>query len=47
MAAQLSVHPNTVRYRVRQAEEVLGYRVAERRADVEVALRHLAVYGRL
>ncbi|HEY5858113.1 MAG TPA: helix-turn-helix domain-containing protein [Aldersonia sp.] len=47
VAETLIVHRNTVRYRIRQAEEILGHRVGERRADVEVALRHLAVLGRL
>lgn len=41
VAAALHVHRNTLRYRLAKAEERLGYRVGERRADVTVALRYL------
>jgi hypothetical protein len=47
VAAELLVHKNTIRYRVRQAEEVLGYKAKDRRADLEVALRHMEAFGRL
>ncbi len=43
-AGRLHLHKNTVHYRLRRAEEVLGHPVAENRLDVEVALlvcRHL------
>lgn len=36
---RLSIHQNTVVYRVRQAEKVLGRPVSERRLELEVALR--------
>ncbi|MQY26010.1 PucR family transcriptional regulator [Nocardia aurantia] len=42
---RLSVHPNTVRYRVRRAEELLGRPVADRRAYIELALHILDAYG--
>ncbi|WP_024877874.1 PucR family transcriptional regulator [Saccharomonospora piscinae] len=38
-AARLTMHKNTVQYRVRKAEELLGEPLAERRLDVELALR--------
>ena len=37
-ADQLFLHRNTAQYRVRQAEEVRGRPLRERRLDVEVAL---------
>lgn len=37
-AARLHVHKNTVHYRVRRAEEVLGHSLTENRLDIEVAL---------
>ncbi|WP_433802235.1 PucR family transcriptional regulator [Actinomycetospora sp. CA-084318] len=43
-AGRLHLHKNTVHYRLRRAEEVLGHPVTEGRLDVEVALlvcRHL------
>jgi hypothetical protein len=38
-AEQLTLHKNTVQYRIRKAEESLGRPAAERRHDVELALR--------
>lgn len=38
-AAQLRVHENTVRNRLRQAEEILGVALHQRRIELEVALR--------
>jgi DNA-binding PucR family transcriptional regulator len=46
-ATCLSVHKNTVRYRLEQAEAILGHPLRERRADIEIALRFLDVYGEL
>lgn len=40
-ARKLLVHKNTVRYRLRKAEELLGEGINARRADIEVALRYL------
>lgn len=37
-AARLAIHRNTVRYRLRQAEELLGRPVTERRRELELAL---------
>ncbi|XAY04654.1 hypothetical protein DSM112329_01489 [Paraconexibacter sp. AEG42_29] len=37
-ARQLGVHEKTVTYRVRQAEQLLGRRVADRRVELEAAL---------
>ena len=44
-AKQLTVHKNTVRYRVAQAEELLGSPLSEGRAEVELALRYLEAFG--
>lgn len=41
----LGVHPNTVRYRVRQAEEMLGHAIEDRRVHIELALRALHAFG--
>lgn len=41
----LLVHRNTVRYRVRQAERLIGHSVHERRAHLELALACLAAFG--
>jgi len=38
-AEQLTLHRNTVQYRIRKAEEGLGRPVGEKRQDVELALR--------
>ncbi len=38
-ARRLGVHQNTVVYRVKRAEELVGHRVEERRLQLEVALR--------
>jgi DNA-binding PucR family transcriptional regulator len=38
-AARLGVHKNTVAYRVRRAEEVLGYGIRERKLELQAALR--------
>lgn len=44
-ARHLTVHKNTVRYRVAQAEELLGAPLAGGRAEVELALRYLEAFG--
>ncbi|HSS34367.1 MAG TPA: helix-turn-helix domain-containing protein [Solirubrobacterales bacterium] len=38
-ARRLGVHTNTVTYRVRRAEELLGHKVGERQLELRVALR--------
>jgi hypothetical protein len=38
-ARRLGVHENTVAYRIRRAEEILGHRVVERQLELRVALR--------
>lgn len=38
-AARLGVHKNTVAYRIRRAEELLGHGVRERQLELEIALR--------
>ncbi len=38
-AAELYVHRNTVRYRLDQAEELVGHPLTERRTEMDVALR--------
>lgn len=40
-AKRLGIHQNTVSYRVRQAERLLGHPLSERRYEVETALRLL------
>ncbi|MFN8203194.1 MAG: helix-turn-helix domain-containing protein [Solirubrobacteraceae bacterium] len=42
---RLGVHENTVAYRVRRAEELLGHRVGERQLELRVALRLAEVLG--
>ncbi|WP_169594810.1 PucR family transcriptional regulator [Antrihabitans stalactiti] len=44
-AATLALHPNTVRYRIRQAEQQMGHTIDERRAHVEIALRCAQTYS--
>ncbi|MEU6655443.1 helix-turn-helix domain-containing protein [Streptomyces sp. NPDC046900] len=44
-AARLHVHKNTVHYRVRKAEEILGHPLTENRLDIEVALLVCAQLG--
>ncbi len=46
-AEHLHVHPNTVSYRVRQAEELLGRNVADDSLDLQVALSLLPTLARL
>ncbi|WP_028660836.1 PucR family transcriptional regulator [Nocardioides insulae] len=45
VAEELFVHKNTVRYRLGKAEELLGHPLTERAAYVELALRHVALFG--
>jgi DNA-binding PucR family transcriptional regulator len=40
-ASELIVHKNTIRYRLAQAEELIGHPLSERRAHLELALRYL------
>lgn len=44
-ATRLHVHKNTVHYRVRRAEEILGHTLTEKRLDIEVALLVCAQLG--
>ncbi len=44
-AELLFVHPNTVRYRLARAEELLGHRISQDAARLEVCLAWLEVYG--
>lgn len=46
-AARLGIHPNTVSYRVRQAEELLGRSVSRDSLDLQVALTLLPALRRL
>ncbi|MDN5759568.1 MAG: helix-turn-helix domain-containing protein [Tomitella sp.] len=45
VAAEMFVHKNTIRYRLNQAEERLGYAIHTRRADLTTALRWLDFRG--
>lgn len=45
-AERMVLHKNTAQYRVTKAEEALGARVGDRRADVELALRACHYLGR-
>jgi hypothetical protein len=45
-AERMVLHKNTVLYRVGKAEEALGARIGERRADLELALRACHYLGR-
>lgn len=40
----LTVHQNTVRYRIGQAEDILGYPIRKASPELTVALQHLASY---
>ena len=44
-AERLALHKNSVQYRVRKAEEALGGRIDDRRADLELALRACQYLG--
>ncbi|MER5226723.1 helix-turn-helix domain-containing protein [Streptomyces flaveus] len=44
-AARMHVHKNTVHYRIRKAEEILGHPLTENRLDIEVALLACAQLG--
>ncbi len=44
-ARRLGIHENTVRYRIRQAEEVLGRAIGDRTLELRVALRLARVAG--
>ena len=44
-AEALFVHPNTVRYRISRAEELLGYRISDRGTMLEVSLAWLDANG--
>ncbi|MET7855335.1 helix-turn-helix domain-containing protein, partial [Streptomyces avermitilis] len=39
------LHKNTVQYRIRKAEEIMGHPVQKGRADLEVALRAVEYLG--
>ncbi len=41
----LRLHPNTVRYRVRQAEKKIGHPILQRRVQIELALEIVSVLG--
>lgn len=42
---QLMLHPNGVRYRIRQAEKRMGHSIQQRRGHIEVALEIVSVLG--
>lgn len=44
-ASSLIVHKNTIRYRLAQAEELIGHSLTERRTELALALRCLDAYG--
>jgi DNA-binding PucR family transcriptional regulator len=44
-AERLTLHKNSVQYRIRKAEEALGGRIDDRRADLELALRACQYLG--
>ena len=46
-ASQLTVHKNTVRYRLAQAEDLIGHPLTERRTEIAVALHCLQRTGTL
>lgn len=45
-ATTLSMHKNSVQYRVRKAEELLGHPIADRRLEIELALKLCRHLGR-
>lgn len=45
VAAALKVHKNTVRYRLGQAGELVGHSLSERRTEMELALRYVAMHA--
>jgi hypothetical protein len=45
-ALRMTLHKNSVQYRVRKAEEALGASIQDRRAEVELALRACKFLGR-
>jgi DNA-binding PucR family transcriptional regulator len=44
-AARMTLHKNSVQYRIRKAEEALGSPIGDRRSDVELALRACSHLG--
>lgn len=42
---RLNLHPNTVRYRIRQAEKKLGHPITQQRVHIELALEIITVLG--
>jgi DNA-binding PucR family transcriptional regulator len=45
-AKRLGVHENTIKYRIRQAEEILGRKIDERHLELRVALTLAGVVRR-
>jgi DNA-binding PucR family transcriptional regulator len=45
-AERMTMHKNSVQYRIRKAEEAVGSRIGDRRSDVELALRACSHLGR-
>lgn len=46
-ASALIVHKNTIRYRIAQAETLIGHPLTERRTEMDLALRYLAAHPEL
>lgn len=46
-ALALIVHKNTIRYRISQAESLIGHPLTERRTELDLALRYLAAHPEL
>ncbi|CRK60374.1 hypothetical protein [Alloactinosynnema sp. L-07] len=44
-ASALTVHKNTVRYRLHQIETIIGHPLTDRRTHLELALRHHRAFG--
>ena len=44
-AELLTLHANTVRYRIRQSEQRLGHGINQRRGQLELALEMISVLG--